>query len=232
MSQTAPPLPDPPPTWRRLLRLPPILAREARGSAARRWRSLGWRVRHGHRVAPSLARAWSRTDPHHLERVMEAWRARIAATPPAPLIPPPPAGTQARLMGHLSGGGGGLGEWTLDERAPLEEAITGALGLDPRSVGCDVEITVRVLGESAARSGPGPGPVAAGTQQRPITVAQCHELARIGVLGETGVELIDGWLSYGSFPFALAPEAIAAARAAGIDLTTPEPPGAPPASGA
>ena len=146
MSQTEPQLPDPPPTWRRLLRLPRMLVDDARWRVGRQWRTLRWRIRRGHRGAPGLGSAWQRTDPHHLVRVMEAWRARIAATPPAPLVEPPPAGTQARLTGHLSAGGD-LGEWTLDGRAPLEEAITGALGIDPRSPACRVEIIVRVLDE-------------------------------------------------------------------------------------
>jgi hypothetical protein len=229
MSQSESQLPDPPPTWRRLLRLPRMLAREARWSARRRWRSLRWRIHHGHRAAPGLASAWARTDPNHMLRVLEAWRARAAAMPPAPPVQPPPAGTQARLAGHLRASGD-LGEWTLDERAPLEEAIAGALGLDPRSAGCRVEITVRVLGESegdAGRVRAEHSDPAVSTQQRPITAEQYRRLGEIGALGE-GIELIDGYVVSGRFPFAFSAEAIAAARAAGIDLTTPEPPEGPP----
>ena len=227
MSQTEPQLPDPPPTWQRLLRLPRMLAREARWSAARRWRSLRWRIRHGHHAASGVTRAWARTDPNHMLRVLDALRARIAATPPAPPVEPPPPGTQARLTGHLSAGGD-LGEWTLDERAPLEEAITGALGLDARSAGCRVEITVRVLGEGEGDTGVRAEHSAptASAQQRPITADQFWRLMEIGAIGE-GIELIDGYVVSGRFPFAFSAEAIAAARAAGIDLATREEPDTP-----
>ena len=39
------------------------------------------------------------------------------------------------------------------------------------------------------------------------------------MLGEGGVELLDGWIVYGKYPFAFAEEAVRAARTAGIELT-------------
>jgi len=232
MSQTESRLPDPPPTWRRLLLLPRTLAREARWSAGRRWRSLRWRGRHGHRALLGLARAWAGTDPHDMLRVLEAWQAHPAATSPTSPVQPPPAGAQSRLTGHLSAGGR-LGEWTLDERTPLDEAIPGALGLDPRSTGCRVEVTMRVLGEREDDAGQvwvEHSAPTSNTQQRPVTAEQYRRLGEIGALGE-GIELIDGYIVSGRFPFAFSGEAIAAARATGINLTSPEffdgPPTAP-----
>jgi hypothetical protein len=66
-------------------------------------------------------------------------------------------------------------------------------------------------------------------QRRRITPEEYHQLATIGVLGEGGVELRDGWIVYGKFPFAFTDEAAAAARDAGIVLDHPEEPPLPPA---
>jgi hypothetical protein len=63
----------------------------------------------------------------------------------------------------------------------------------------------------------------------PITAEQYRRLGEIGVLGEK-VELFDGWITYGRFAFAVAPEAIVAAQVAGIELTAPRAP-RPAASG-
>ena len=59
-------------------------------------------------------------------------------------------------------------------------------------------------------------------QQRRITAREYEQLAVIGVLGEGGVELLDGWIVYGKYPFAFTEEAVQAARAAGIELTERE----------
>jgi hypothetical protein len=56
---------------------------------------------------------------------------------------------------------------------------------------------------------------------RLISAEQYERLAQIGVLGEQ-VELIEGRIVCGRYPFALSDEAIAAARAHGIELDAPE----------
>ena len=58
------------------------------------------------------------------------------------------------------------------------------------------------------------------TQRRQITADEYRRLAELGVLGES-VELIDGWIVYGRYPFAFSEEAITAARAAGVELDAP-----------
>ena len=58
------------------------------------------------------------------------------------------------------------------------------------------------------------------TQRRPITGDEYRRLWEIGVLGEK-VELLDGWIVYGKYPFAFSDEAVAAARAAGIEFDEP-----------
>ena len=55
------------------------------------------------------------------------------------------------------------------------------------------------------------------TQRRQITAEEYRQLAELGVLGEK-VELLDGWIVFGRYPFAFSEQAIAAARAAGIEL--------------
>jgi hypothetical protein len=57
---------------------------------------------------------------------------------------------------------------------------------------------------------------------RVISPEEYERLGEIGVLGEQ-VELIECWIRFGRYPFALSHEAIAAARAAGIELAEPEP---------
>lgn len=59
------------------------------------------------------------------------------------------------------------------------------------------------------------------TKRRQITADEYRKLGAIGVLAEQ-VELIEGWVVYGDFPFLFSEEAIAAARAAGIELDPPE----------
>lgn len=59
------------------------------------------------------------------------------------------------------------------------------------------------------------------TQRRPITGDEFYALWQLGVLGEK-VELLDGWIVYGDYPFAFSEEAAAAARAAGIELGDPD----------
>ena len=61
-------------------------------------------------------------------------------------------------------------------------------------------------------------------QRRRITSEQYHQLADIGVLGED-VELLDGFICSGRYPFAFTKEAVQAARAAGVELTAPDPDG-------
>ena len=57
-------------------------------------------------------------------------------------------------------------------------------------------------------------------QQRPITAREYRRLAEIGVLGEK-VELLNGWIVHGRYPFMFTDEAVAAARKIGIELTEP-----------
>ena len=59
-------------------------------------------------------------------------------------------------------------------------------------------------------------------QQRPITTQEYRRLgpAEAGVLGEK-VELLDGWIVSGRFPFEFSDEAVAAAREVGVELTEP-----------
>jgi hypothetical protein len=59
------------------------------------------------------------------------------------------------------------------------------------------------------------------TQRRQISGDEFWKLWEIGVLGEK-VELLDGWIVFGRFPFAFSAEAVAHAREHGIELTKPE----------
>jgi hypothetical protein len=52
---------------------------------------------------------------------------------------------------------------------------------------------------------------------RQLTIAEYHRLGEIGVLGER-IELIDGIICCGDYPFVFSPDAVAAAREAGIEL--------------
>lgn len=58
-------------------------------------------------------------------------------------------------------------------------------------------------------------------QRRQITREEYWRLAAAGVLGEK-VEMIDGWIVFGEFPFAFSDQAVAAAREAGVELTVDE----------
>jgi hypothetical protein len=55
------------------------------------------------------------------------------------------------------------------------------------------------------------------TQRRPITGEEFSHLWELDVLGEK-VELLDGWIVHGRYPYAFSEEAVAAAREAGIEL--------------
>ena len=57
-------------------------------------------------------------------------------------------------------------------------------------------------------------------QARPLTVEEYERLVELGVLGEQ-VELVAGRITFGRYPFAFSDAAVAAARAAGIELTEP-----------
>jgi hypothetical protein len=50
-----------------------------------------------------------------------------------------------------------------------------------------------------------------------LTVQEYQRLGEIGVLGDK-IELIDGTVRCGDYPFMFSAEAVAAARAAGIEL--------------
>src|SRR4051812_30537747 len=63
-------------------------------------------------------------------------------------------------------------------------------------------------------------------QRRPITPEEYHRLAAIGVLEAGGVELHEGWIVYGRFPFVFSEAAVVAARVAGIELDEPDQPAA------
>ncbi len=52
---------------------------------------------------------------------------------------------------------------------------------------------------------------------RRMTVEEYRRLGEIGVLGDK-IELIDGQIYCGDYPFIFSAEAVAAARAAGIEL--------------
>lgn len=52
---------------------------------------------------------------------------------------------------------------------------------------------------------------------RRMTVEEYHRLGELGVLGDK-IELIDGQVICGDYPFVFSAEAVAAARAAGIEL--------------
>ena len=58
---------------------------------------------------------------------------------------------------------------------------------------------------------------AARPAKRPITADEYFRLAEIGVLGEK-VELIEGEIVFGRYPFVFSAEAIAAAHADDIDI--------------
>jgi hypothetical protein len=55
---------------------------------------------------------------------------------------------------------------------------------------------------------------------RRMTVEEYRRLSEIGVLGEK-VELIEGRIVFGRFPFVFSAEAVAAARGAGVELAEP-----------
>jgi hypothetical protein len=208
-------LPPPPPIWRRVLALPHALARELRWSLRTRLRLFVWRVRRGRqlRAPSSLRRAWARTDPHHLQRVVEGMRGGIRIHPPPPR---PPAGAMAHFRGTLSSNGV-RGDLYVDD-IHLEDWLGRELGGDPGSGGVPVELSVRVLGDDDSVAGE-PGALG---QARPITAEEYSRLGEIGVIGEK-VELIDGQILFGRYPLAFSAEQLAAAREAGIDLSAPEP---------
>ena len=133
-------LPPIPSTRRRLLALPRLLVAEARFAAdlrLRRWRR---RCRHPRLSArwAWLVRAWARTDPHNLERLLE----RIRAAGPPPPLQPPPAGTEARYTGPLTARAA-WGELRLGDR-DVCDWLVDALG-DPGDHSVPVELVVRVL---------------------------------------------------------------------------------------
>ena len=140
--QLEPSEPPPPPTWRRVVRLPRTLMRELRWFARLRRRSLRWRLRTpGRHRGTLLRRAWHSTDPHYLARTLAALR-DLAVVEPPPREPPAP-GTEVTLTGELSPGRLASGEVLLGD-VSVDDALLDALDLDPRAR-CRVRITVRVL---------------------------------------------------------------------------------------
>jgi hypothetical protein len=126
-----------------MLALPRSLARELRWGVELRARRLRAYARTRRLLGRSgaLRRAWVRTDPHAMARLVERISDRVG---PRREARRPPVGSQARYRGVLTGG------WRGDLRVgdvDFEDWLASELGGHIGDAGVRVELSVRVLAD-------------------------------------------------------------------------------------